>query len=150
MGLQNGKIAALPFVTADLNYLTPSANRPRNYTFEPPSGEPKSNIVPEPHGLPIHDVRPISDAVSLDREGFALVQQISAVRDFYNEDQVKRVYYPEAERLIKAATGADRVFVFDQQNCLGAMMNVVCISSGLRRADRYDLLWKNNRECAAD
>ena len=106
MGLQNGKIAALPFVTADLNYLTPSANRPRNYTFEPPSGEPKSNIVPEPHGLPIHDVRPISDAVSLDREGFALVQQISAVRDFYNEDQVKRVYYPEAERLIKAATGA--------------------------------------------
>ena len=74
MGLQNEKIAALSFVTADLNYLTPSADRPRTYTFEPPpAGEPKSNIVPEPHGLPIHDVRPISETVSLDREGFALV-----------------------------------------------------------------------------
>jgi hypothetical protein len=114
MGLQNEKIAALSFVTADLNYLTPSAERPRTYTFEPPpAGQPKSNIVPEPHGLPIHDIRPISETVSLDHEGFALVRQKSAVNDFYDEDEVKNVYYPEAERLIKAATGADRVFIFD-------------------------------------
>jgi hypothetical protein len=113
MGLQHEKIAALPFVTADLNYLAPPLDRPRTYTFEPPSGEPRSNIVPEPHGVPVHDIRPISETVSLDREGFALVRQQSAVKDFYDEDEVKRVYYPEAERLIKAATGADRVFVFD-------------------------------------
>jgi hypothetical protein len=113
MGLQNEKIAALPFVTAHLNYLAPFAVRLRTYTFEPPSGEPKSNVVPEPHGLSIHDVRPISDTISLDREGFALVRQQSAVNDFYSDDEVKNVYYPEAERLIKAATGADRVFVFD-------------------------------------
>jgi hypothetical protein len=69
MGLQNEKIAALSFVTADLNYLAPSADRPRTYTFEPPAGEPRSNIVPEPHSLPIHDIRPISGTVSLDREG---------------------------------------------------------------------------------
>lgn len=113
MGLQNERIAALSFVTADLNYLTPSDHRPRTYTFDPPAGQPQSNIVPEPHGLPIHDVRPISHGVSLDREGFALIQQKSAVKDFYDEDEVRKVYYPEAERLIKAATGADRVFVFD-------------------------------------
>lgn len=113
MGLQNEKIAALSSVTADLNYLAPPLDRPRTYTFEPPSGEPKSNIVPEPHSLPIHDVRPISETVSLDREGFALVRQKSSVKDFYDDDEVKRVYYKEAERLIKAATGADRVFVFD-------------------------------------
>ncbi|HYI27193.1 MAG TPA: CmcJ/NvfI family oxidoreductase [Bradyrhizobium sp.] len=113
MGLQNEKIAALSFVTADLNYLTPTADRPRTYTFDPPAGQPQSNIVPEPHGLPIHDVRPISHGVSLDREGFALIRQSSAVKDFYDEDEVRKVYYPEAERLIKAATGADRVFVFD-------------------------------------
>jgi hypothetical protein len=113
MGLQNEKIAALSFVTADLNYLTPPPGRPRTYTFEPPSGEPKSNIVPELHGLTIHDLRPISKTVTLDREGFALVRQKSSVKDFYDEDEVKKVYYPEAERLIKAATAADRVFVFD-------------------------------------
>ena len=53
MGLQNEKIAALSFVTADVNYLAPSADRPRTYTFEPPSGEPRSNIVPEAHSVPI-------------------------------------------------------------------------------------------------
>jgi hypothetical protein len=61
MGLQNEKIAALSYVTADLNYLTPPLDRPRTYTFEPPSGEPKSNIIPDPHSLPIYDVRPISE-----------------------------------------------------------------------------------------
>jgi hypothetical protein len=113
MGLQNEKIAALSFVTADLNYLAPALDRPRTYTFEPPSGEPRSNIVPEPHSLPIHDVRPISETVSLDREGFTLVRQNSSVKDFYDEDEVRSVYYPEAERLITTATGADRVFIFD-------------------------------------
>ena len=113
MGLQNEKIAALSFVTANLNYLAPAPDRPRTYTFDPPFGEPRSNIVPEPHSLPIHDVRPISQAVSLDREGFALVRKKSSVKDFYDEDEVKNVYYSEAERLIKAATGADRVLVFD-------------------------------------
>jgi hypothetical protein len=113
MGLQNEKVAASSFVTADFNYLGPSPDRPRTYTFEPPPGEPKSNVVPEPHSLPVYDLRAIGGAVSLDREGFALVQQKSTVKDFYDEAEVEAVYYPEAEQLIKAATGADRVFVFD-------------------------------------
>jgi hypothetical protein len=113
MGLQNEKIAALSFVMAELNYLAPPRDRLRTYTFEPPSGEPKSNIVSEPHCLPIHDLRPISETVSLDREGFSLARQKSSVKDFYDEDEVKRVYYPEAERLIKDITGADRALIFD-------------------------------------
>jgi hypothetical protein len=113
MGLQNQKIEALSFVTAELNYLTPTTQRPRTFTFEPPPGEPQSTVVPEPHAVPIYDARSIVDSISLDREGFALVRQRSAVRDFYNDDEVRSTYYPEAERLIKQATGADRVFVFD-------------------------------------
>jgi hypothetical protein len=113
MGLQNQKIEALSFVTAELNYLAPTKSRPRTFTFEPPPGEPQSNVVPEPHALPIYDARSLVDSISLDREGFALVRQRSAVRDFYNDDEVKSTYYPEAERLIKEATGASRVFIFD-------------------------------------
>ncbi len=103
----------MSFVTADLNYLAPSLERPRNYTFEPPAGEPRSNTVSEPHALPIYDARPIRQSIALDREGFALVDQRSAVGDFYDDDEVRNVYYPEAERLIKAETGADRVYIFD-------------------------------------
>jgi hypothetical protein len=113
MGLQSERIAASSFVLADFNYLTPSPERPRTYTFEPPLGEPRSNIVPEPHSLPVHDIRAIRGTASLDREGFALVRHDSVVKNFYDDDEVKAVYYPEAERLIKQATGADRVFVFD-------------------------------------
>src|SRR3982074_2004731 len=57
MGLQNEKIAALSFVTADLNYLAPTKVRPRTYTFEPPTGELRSNFASEPHAFPIYDAR---------------------------------------------------------------------------------------------
>lgn len=113
MGLQSEKIAALAFVTGELNYLGPLQERPRTYTYEPPAGEPRSNIVPEPHAVPIHDLRSIADLVSLDREGFALVRQPSAIRNFYDDEEVKQVYCDEAKQLIKRVTGADRIFIFD-------------------------------------
>src|SRR5262249_846312 len=48
-----------------------------------------------------------------DDHGFDLVQHSSATRDFYSEEEVKAVYYPEAEQLLKDVTGADRVYIFD-------------------------------------
>src|SRR5262249_23694778 len=33
--------------------------------------------------------------------------------DFFDEDEIRRVYYPEMEALIKAESGASRVVVFD-------------------------------------
>ncbi len=106
-------IAGLPHVVADMNYLVPMAERPRNYTFEPPAGVPWSNIRNEAHRVAIHDARPIADKVSLDANGFALARHPSAVRDFFDDEEVRRVYYPEVEALVKAATGADRVHIFD-------------------------------------
>jgi hypothetical protein len=103
----------LSHVDADLHYLSPMTERPRNYTFDPPPGVPRSNTVHETHRVPIHSVRGIAPEVSLDREGFQLLRYTSAVRDFYDEDEVRTVYYPEAERLIAEATGASRVFIFD-------------------------------------
>ncbi len=103
----------LPLIEAELHYLTPMADRPRNYTFDPPPGVPRSNVVPETHHVPVQDVRPIASDVSLDREGFAVLRHRSAVRDFYDEAELRRTYYPEAERVIAEATGASRVFIFD-------------------------------------
>lgn len=103
----------LPAVEAELNYLAPMSERPRNYTYEPPPGVPRSNVVAEAHTLPIRDARPIASTLSFDREGFAVVRQQSKVRDFYDDEEVRGTYYAEAERLIKEATGADRVVIFD-------------------------------------
>jgi len=50
---------------------------------------------------------------AVDRNGFVFVDHPTKVRDFYDEDEVRRVYYPEMEALIKREAGAKRVVVFD-------------------------------------
>jgi hypothetical protein len=113
MSLQSATIDVLPWIKAELNYLAPTKERPRTYTYEPPADVPRSTAANEPHTVRINDVRPILSEVSLDTHGFDLVQHRSAVRDFYNEQEVKAIYYPEAEQLLREVTGADRVFIFD-------------------------------------
>jgi hypothetical protein len=108
-----GSIMELPHVDAELHYLSPMAERPHNYTYEPPAGVPRSNTVHEAHTMPIHDMRSIASEIFLDREGFALLRHESAVRDFWDDDEVRKVYYPEAEIAIAQTTGAARVFIFD-------------------------------------
>src|SRR5437763_14481274 len=103
----------LPYVEAELNYLVPKAERPRYYAYEPGPADPPPNMVHEPHVMRIHDMRPISHEIGLDNQGFALVEQRSAVRDFWDDDEVRQVYYPEAERFLLEHTGASRVFIFD-------------------------------------
>jgi hypothetical protein len=60
----------------------------------------------------ITNARPVASEFSLDVHGFALVKHQTAVRDFADEDEVKRVYTAELEELVKAATGAVKVVVF--------------------------------------
>ena len=66
-----------------------------------------------PHSLLVADGRPIAARLSLDTQGFALSHHASAVKSFADEDEIKTVYYPEMERLVKQITGAPRVLVFD-------------------------------------
>ncbi len=42
-----------------------------------------------------------------------MVAHASAIQDFYNEDDLRRIYYPEIEALIAELSGAARVVVFD-------------------------------------
>ena len=106
-------IDSLPYVEAELNYLAPMSERPRYYAYEPQPGEPRSNLEPEPHQVRIHTLRPIAGELGLDVQGFALKEQRSAVQDFWDDEEVRRVYYPEAERFLMDVTGASRIFIFD-------------------------------------
>ncbi len=106
-------VSSLPLVTGEVVYLAKTPDKPHTYTYDPPDGTAKTNIVNDPHTVSIFDMRPIADGLSLDRQGFALVDAPTTVTDFYNEAQLQSVYYPEAEELVKQATGASRVVVFD-------------------------------------
>jgi hypothetical protein len=112
MNARTRSLSDLPHVEGRLNYLAPMTERPRNYAYDPPAGV-RTNTTPEAHTVSIYDVRPIASEISLDHEGFALLQKATAVRDFWDDDEVRRVYYPEAAAAIARATGAARVFIFD-------------------------------------
>ncbi len=103
----------IPHVSAVLNYLVPTPDKPRSLAYEPPPGVPQTNVTYEGHTVAIHDIRPIARDLSLDREGIRFVARPSAVRDFYDDDEVRRVYHPEIERLVAELSGAARIVVFD-------------------------------------
>ncbi|MDH7798719.1 MULTISPECIES: CmcJ/NvfI family oxidoreductase [unclassified Beijerinckia] len=107
----DAKTAQQPLLHAALNYSHRLAERGFNYAVEPPPGTPRTNVVPDPETVGIYDGRTID--ASIDREGFALFPHHSNVTDFFNEDEVKSKYYPEAARLLELRTGAARVHIFD-------------------------------------
>jgi hypothetical protein len=100
-------------IEAPLNYLVPTDETPYSYTYDPPPGVPARTGEIEQHRVTIRNGRAVAGELSLDREGFLLRREASAVADFYDPDEVRRVYYPEVERLAKAVTGADEIVIFD-------------------------------------
>ncbi len=103
-------------LTSTLHYLKRGkrgAEKPAYYRVEPPPGVPRANGIDDPHEVTIEDARGRESEFTLDRNGFALVKAPTAVSDFYDPEQIKRVYYAEVEQLLKDKLGASRVFVFD-------------------------------------
>lgn len=100
-------------VNARLNYLAEATPKPVNYAYDPPAGVPRRSGKYVAQTVAIRNGREVLSKFSLDTNGFVLTGHETAVKDFYNPDEVKSVYYPEIERLIKRVTGAERVLVFD-------------------------------------
>jgi len=63
------------------------------------------------HNVFIRDARAKRDELSLDVNGFTLVDHVSAVPNFGDEDSVRSVYYAEIERLTRDVSGANEVFI---------------------------------------
>ena len=100
-------------LTATLHYLVRGPERPVRYVGDPPPGVPAWNGVDDPREVRIEDGRGNESEFTLDQNGFALLKRPTAVRDFYDPDEVTRAYYPEIERLLRETLGASRVFIFD-------------------------------------
>src|SRR5262245_39287911 len=95
-------VAAAPnTLTSTLHYLKRGAEKPASYRIEPPPGMPRWNGIDDPHDVAIEDVRGREAEFTLDRNGFALVKAPTAVSDFYSPGEIKRVYYPEVEQLLR-------------------------------------------------
>jgi hypothetical protein len=98
-------------VRAELNYLVPMRERAYRYEEAPP-GAPETNMRYHAQSVGIENAR-IGAPPSLEREGFAFETHETAVCDFFDADEVARVYDAEVEALLKARTGAARILIFD-------------------------------------
>ena len=103
----------LDAITATMTYLVPTGKKPVSYQYDPPPGVPVRSGVYEDRSVTIHNARLLASGLSLDREGFAIVPHVTRARDLSDDAEVKAVYYPEVEQLVKQTTGANRVLIFD-------------------------------------
>jgi hypothetical protein len=107
----NDQDAEANWVQASLNYLADTSVKP--VSFNPPTGPARRIGNYRTFDVRIQDARPIARELSLDRQGFVLTKHLTAVKDFYDSEQVRAVYYPEMESLVRQLTGATKVIVFD-------------------------------------
>ncbi len=105
--------AGIKVVNAKLNYLAEATPKPVNYAYDPPAGVPRGSGRYVAQTVAIRNGREVGGELSLDTNGFMLTPHETAVKDFYDPEEVKAAYYPEVERLVKRVTGAERVLVFD-------------------------------------
>ena len=88
-------------VEASLNYLVDTGEKLVRFSAAPGSSPVQEAGRYEERTVTIHDGRLIPNVPSLEREGFVFIDHETRVSDFYDEDEVRRVYYPEMERLVK-------------------------------------------------
>lgn len=96
---------------AEIIYTRDTGEKLVNETFGPNNIHRKTTGAEDRRRVEIGDGR--RESLDVETNGFMLVQHVSAVRNFFDLDELKRVYYPEVQALIAKATGAKRVVVFD-------------------------------------
>src|SRR3954468_13652817 len=100
-------------IEATLNYIVNNGEKNFTYTGEPGSNDKQTRGTRDPHKVTIRNGRAFTDRFPLEPDRFHFVRHDTQVADFFNEEEVRQVYYQEMEALVKAESGASRVVVFD-------------------------------------
>jgi hypothetical protein len=98
-------------IEATLNYIVDDGTKVFTETGAPGANDRRSGGKPDPRRVTLRNGRH-RDFV-LERDGFHFIRHDTKVTDFFDEAEVRRIYYPEMEALVKAESGAARVVVFD-------------------------------------
>jgi hypothetical protein len=130
--------AASGAVMAEIGYAVNTGEKPVNETFETGQVIRRRTGATEQRLVRIQDARPLAAELSLDRHGFVLVDHHTRVTDFFDAEQLRSVYYPEVEQLVRAVCGASRVVVFDHTLRSGD------VAEQQARRIREPVLWAHN------
>ena len=133
-----------PAIEALLNYLIDTGDKPASYGgVSSTEADQKRKGKYQEYRMSVYDGRAIVDRLSLEREGFIFVKHETKVKDFFDEAEVRSVYYPETEQLVKEHSGAKRVLVFDHtlRSADSAMREAKQISGPVRNAHNDYTEW---------
>jgi len=100
-------------IEASLIYLADTGEKLITQVADPGGRDQRRGGDSESHQVKIRNGRPLAGRFEFEREGFRFVDSETKVGNFFDEDEIRRVYYPECEALIKRVSGAKRVVVFD-------------------------------------
>jgi hypothetical protein len=98
-------------IEATLDYIVDDGTKVFTETGAPGANDRRSGGKPDPRRVTLRNGR--RRDFMLERNGFRFVRHDTEVTDFFDEAELRRVYYPEMETLLKAQSGATRVVVFD-------------------------------------
>jgi len=100
-------------ITAQIPYTVDTGEKLVNETYGPNNIRRRKTGAHVMEPMQVQDGRAVAAELSLDRDGFILVEHKTAVKDFFDKRELETVYYPEVEALIKRTSGASRVLIFD-------------------------------------
>src|SRR5437867_13295849 len=95
-------------VSAGLHYTVDTGVKPVNETFGPNNIRRRVSGEHEVRQMTIRNGRPLADELDLEVTGFEFVDHPTRVRDFFDAEALKRVYYPEVEALVQKVSGGWR------------------------------------------
>lgn len=111
--LENAEREADALGRAALKYTVPTGQTPVRYKGFTPGAKQDVAAQYLLQNVPIRNAREAGENFSLDRQGFELRHSPVRTDDLYDDAKVTGAYYAEVEALVRDATGASRVRVFD-------------------------------------
>ncbi len=97
----------------DIPYTMNTGETLVNETFGPGNLSRRRQGEIESRPMPMENGRPLAGTFKLEVNGFVFVEHKTVVQSFFDEQELKSVYYREVEDLIKRESGATRVVLFD-------------------------------------
>jgi hypothetical protein len=101
------------YIEANLKFIIPQTSKPFFESSEYTGTVPRVHFKTEYKQVPILDIRNNAASYTFDKNGFQLLNHKSHVKDFYNHNEVKKVYGDELKIFLIKHFKANEVFIFD-------------------------------------